>query len=601
MAIKNFNFPGVTLTQEFVASNVGNQTVLSVACIGRPYYLHRADVASEAATVEIDYKAGTASTQALPNMTTEVLLDGTATVAAVDGSSVAIEYQKLFVEDGVFAHVTVTGGTYASGLKSTDKSVTLNVGKNVKSGAGQTAAAEFGTREAEVGDTVALSGTSVSGTAVITAIIKSSDNSGYDTVIATPKAGTITGSSAKVTEIKFLVTQDAELFSDVTGNTSAVAVSLSGGSFTVPETVYGEVGGKFNVLQDCKTDFSVEYRQIANKWKGKLGSVYNADAVDEILGGACMANPLALAVKLACRAAPNTLVYFTTPNAADDTVDSFQEALDFLGKYEEIYSIVPLTGDRAILAALLNDVIATSEDEESKIRRTLWYGLDGILDETETGNWDRVNKIIAARKELQSSYKAQAVWADGAKYNDEKIPNYILAAAPAGMRSYQPCHRPLSNLPYDFITVSEPHGFTKGQLKAIGAEGIWIIGNNTDDVPINMRQVTTAAANDLNQDEESIVANIDEICLSLCHIGEDSVGCSNINDTMILALSDDISILMDSKLINQTGSAYIGAQLISWTLDSIYQDPVHKDRIYAIITCEPPKPFNEFKITLRVI
>ena len=58
---------------------------------------------------------------------------------------------------------------------------------------------------------------------------------------------------------------------------------------------------------------------------------------------------------------------------------------------------------------------------------------------------------------------------------------------------------------------------------------------------------------------------------------------------------------MDQKLINTTGSEYIGPQLISWSLDKIYQDSIHKDRVYAVISCEPPKPFNEFKMTLRII
>ena len=101
--------------------------------------------------------------------------------------------------------------------------------------------------------------------------------------------------------------------------------------------------------------------------------------------------------------------------------------------------------------------------------------------------------------------------------------------------------------------------------------------------------------------EESIVANADEVALSLCHVGEDKVGNSNITPIMVMALSDDVTLKMDQKLINISGSEYIGPQLLSWTLDSIYQDTVNKDRGYAVISCEPPKPFNEFKMTLRII
>jgi len=602
MAIKNFNFPGVTLTQEFVASNVGNQTVLSVACIGRPYYLHRADVASEAAVTSVTIStAGSASTNyALPGVVTEVPVDGgTPFVPAID-----TEYRKIFVQDGLFAHAAISSLSQA--VAASASTATVDCKKNVKSGLGQTADTVFGSREAQLGDSVTITGTSISGIAKVRSISKSATTGGYGTVELDLTGATIGASGGTITALNFLVEADTYLV-DSSGDTS---VNISGTTtFNVKAGAGARVvDNQFGLLQAGTYTMAVEYRQPNGLFKGKLGQVYNADAVDEILGGACLANPLALAVKLACLAAPDTLVYFTTPTTTKDTVDGFREALDFLSKYEEIYSIVPIITDldagvtyNAIIAALLNDVITVSEDEESKIRRALWYGIGNVWDNTMDTNQKKINAVIASRQEIPNSYKAQAVWADSAAYNGETIPNSILAAAPAGMRSYQPCHRPLSNMPYSFLTAKEPNGFTKSQLKQLGSEGIWIIANNSDEIPINMKQVTTAVANDLNQDEESIVANVDEICLSLCHIGEDSVGCSNINDTMILALSDDISILMDSKTINQTGSAYIGAQLLSWSLDNIYQDPIHKDRIYAVISCEPPKPFNEFKITLRVI
>ena len=598
MAIKNFNFPRVTLTQEFTGANVGNQTVLSVACIGRPYYLHRADVESEAATaVDIAYAGSSTSAAALPGLVTEVPIDGgTSYVAAVDGSTA---FQKLFVDDGEFEHVPVSGSTYATGLSDEDETVSLNCGIYVKTGNGQVAAADFGTREAEIGDKVAISGSSVSGTGTITNITRSTTAGGYDTIVVDLSGATITGSAGTITSIIFLVQDDAELLNS-DGTASGVSINATNKTYQILADVKGYIGGKLNKLHSGTYDFKVQYRQVNKLYRGKLGSVYNADAVDEILGGACLDNPLALAVKFAALAAPDTIVYFTTPNADADTPSSFKDALDFLDKYDEIYSIVPLTNDPTTIATLLNEVIAKDEDEDSKVRRSLWYGLDATY--TESTNWGKVNEIVTTKKAIPASRKQQAVWADGISYGgQDNLPNWCAAAAAAGMRSYQPCQRPLSNLGYDFFTVKEPNGFTLSQLKAIASEGIWIIANNADDLPINMRQLTTAASNDLNQDEESIVANVDDIALTLCRVGEERVGCSNITPIMVMALSDDITLKMDQKLINTTGSEYIGPQLISWSLDKIYQDSIHKDRVYAVISCEPPKPFNEFKMTLRII
>jgi hypothetical protein len=605
MPIKPFSFPGVSLTQEFVASNVGSESVLSVACIGRPYYLHRADVESEAAVAEVNYKLTGTTATVLPNPTIEQKLDGTTAPATVDtaGTYVGVDgttvyFNKLVVYDGEFDHasLTPTSGTSIS-ASSTPVLLELGFGSNVMSGGGYKADAAFGTREAEVGDKVEILGANDKSLAIgtISAIKMSASATGYDTIdvaVAGATAGT-------ATTVKFIVEEDGEF----KNSSTATAVTITGttsttATFTPGDNLSKAIGGVASTLRAGKYSMAVQYREINSVYEGYLGQVWNAEDAEAILGGASLANPLGLAVQMATLAAPGTLVYFTSPKGT--TSAKFKEALDFLDKYEEIYSIVPCTSEAATITTLLNDIIATSQDPESKVYRSLWYGLD-VLYTAGADNEVKVANIISARKAITSSYKAQAIWADGATYGGEAIPNWALAAAAAGMRSYQPCHRPLSNLQYTFIKLKEPNGFTRSQLKRIAAEGIWIIANNQDDIAINMRQLTTAVANDINKDEESIIANVDDISLSLCRLGEDKVGSSNITPLMLMALTDAITWFMDQKTINQTGNDWIGPQLVSWSLDAIWQDQIQRDHVYARITCEPPKPFNKFVITLRVI
>lgn len=600
MPIKQFNFPGVSLTQEFVASNVGSQAVLSVACIGRPYYLHRADVESEAAIESVTY-AVTGATVTIPGRTTEQKLDGTTQTAAIDTDTV---YNKLVVYDGEFTHAEVNISGTAPTTTASTTSLVIKLAKRVKSGYNYTADSVFGTREAQIGDKVDVWSSSASlGKGTIANILASGTNTGYDE-IEVAFTGTVTAGT--VAKVQFIVIDDAE-WAGTSGWTLSGTTDAA-----IAANLKTTIGGVANAALRAGTyNFAIQYREVNTVYEGYLGQVYNSDDVDAVLGGACMANPLALAVKLAALAAPGTMVYFTSPKSSlASTADGgFKEALDFLDKYEEIYSIVPLTSNLTTISLLLNDILVNEADEESKVRRTLWFGLDPQITDSYYERWNasstsnavRVVDLISLKKTVSASYKAQAVWADGATYNGESIPNYILAAAPAGMRSYQPCHRPLSNLGYNFITLKESHGFTRSQLKQVGAEGIWIIGNNQDDFAINLRQLTTAAANDINKDEESIIACVDDISLGLCRLGEDKVGCSNITPIMLMALTDAIKVYMDSKLVNTTSNPYIGPQLVAWNLDSIYQDTIQRDHVYATITCEPPKPFNQFKMTLRVI
>lgn len=69
------------------------------------------------------------------------------------------------------------------------------------------------------------------------------------------------------------------------------------------------------------------------------------------------------------------------------------------------------------------------------------------------------------------------------------------------MRASEAPHRPLSNLEITSgITVGETHGLTSSSLKVLGSNGIWLVGQDYAGRTINRRQLTTAAADDVNYD-----------------------------------------------------------------------------------------------------
>ena len=305
-------------------------------------------------------------------------------------------------------------------------------------------------------------------------------------------------------------------------------------------------------------------------------------------------NKMALACYLAFNAAGGTPIYYV--KIKDTAATDYVNAMKFLEKFSYIYSIVPVTSVAAKLQACITQAASESNGPESKIRRVVWCGVTGTTVSAVTAA-----KNAIAAEGVADSYRANVVWSPGALYGTLAVPPECLAAAPAGMRSYEAPHRPISNLGYSGFTVVDSTSLTADDFKEIGSHGVWVITNNFDGVPVNKRQVTAFADNDLNRDEESNVANIDSIAMVLCRIGEDIVGCSNITPALIKALSDTITGVMEKYTVNLTGNVYVGPQLLSWSLDSIYQDPQALDHIIAVITCEPPKPFNRFVITVRVV
>ncbi len=96
---------------------------------------------------------------------------------------------------------------------------------------------------------------------------------------------------------------------------------------------------------------------------------------------------------------------------------------------------------------------------------------------------------------------------------------------------------------------------------------------------ISRRQLTSAAADDVNLDEQSIVCNIDSICISLKTTGRDLVGNSNISPMLLTLLKS--TLLTKLEGFQQYATDLIGPQLLSASLDSIEQDEIHRDRIYA--------------------
>lgn len=211
-------------------------------------------------------------------------------------------------------------------------------------------------------------------------------------------------------------------------------------------------------------------------------------------------------------------------------------------------------------------------------------------------NSEIIDKLIAS-KPVKSSRSA-VIFADAPLFRNEYVANYVVAAAIAGRRSASYPHAPLSNIKLAQVVTEDSRGFTKSQLDTLGAHGFWRIGLNSDGQTISRRQLTAAAADDVNKDQQSIICNIDNICMTLKTTGKNLVGNTNISPILLEVLQTTIKAKLAAfeVYVNE----YIGPQLLSSNLISIKQDPVYKDRIYAQMEGQPPKPFNRFHMTFYV-
>lgn len=246
---------------------------------------------------------------------------------------------------------------------------------------------------------------------------------------------------------------------------------------------------------------------------------------------------------------------------------------------------VPETGGLKLIFAI-DDTLIPGDPAEISICRKNYSTLE-------------LQQHIIAHK-VTASRRAVAVYADDTIFDGRVCASYIAAACAAGMRAAEPVHRPLSNMPYTSISCMETHGMPASVLRTLGSNGIWLIGNNAAGIAINRRQLTTAAADDINFDEQSITTNIDSICKRFKAVGADLVGNSNISPMLLQVLSAELSALL-RYYTTYTPSLQAGPQLLQAQLQELYQDTVNLDAVYATLSGQPPKPFNRFHITFRFV
>ena len=626
MSIQNFDFPSTTLRQEFVEASTGNIATLSAVVIGSHYKTHRADVAKEAVgwgNVFIDGTNGKVFS-AYPEGITTSLVDKT-TAKVVLGNAV-VQYSAITASN---SSITVSGKKITFAAESDALTDYTAIKAKVK--AGDQLIVKIGSDESIVSilvveDNAVTVDKTLTGTIVSVEFCRAY---GKDIEVVPSQ---ITDSSVTIAKQTVNVDGLSESPLTVRYATAYLDCREKNNEYV---NVLGSIDRATNVASvlgaPCKENpLALAVYAAAAAAKGTV--VYFIAVEDETLDA--YNNALGILDKYR--------VYSVVPATDDEAISkAVHAAVEAISADEEVKEY-----RTSFLSINTPDEVVLVEDEEASVSGTSvtfttavvnqykltlragdvlrygaqerviteYVGVDGLtinsaftgtpsgeikIVRTKPTGSDLVSALIAKRQ--ISSYRGQVVFADDILFNGEVVPNYFGAAAAAGMRSYEPCYRPISNLTYNFFSVKDTHKFTREQLKELGANGIWIIGNNANDVPVNLRQITSAMANDLNQDEESIIANADDIAYTLGSIGENQVGNTNISPDLLGSLNTIIKIRMDEKLKNATGNSYIGPQLLSWNLLELYQSQTNLDWVYATIECEPPKPFNKFKMTLRVI
>lgn len=208
---------------------------------------------------------------------------------------------------------------------------------------------------------------------------------------------------------------------------------------------------------------------------------------------------------------------------------------------------------------------------------------------------------------VSGSFSSERVFAvipdrgvNGFRVDGVPVKNWYVACAFAGLRAGSRPHQPLSNVELLGFDGSNDTvmAFNETNLDTLRDGGCWVVRNAEDGTVYAERQLSTSTL-DIYRKEQSVTCNIDSIAFSVADGLRNLVGRINITPNTLQVVSVNLQAIMDTFL-NKTGSATIGAQLLSYTITSVSVPATAKDTVLVRLAVTLPVPMNVIDITIVI-
>lgn len=324
-------------------------------------------------------------------------------------------------------------------------------------------------------------------------------------IVVTPASGGTAITLAQTTD--YTVVKDVS-FSTI-DNLASVTIHIVNATVTAADIVY-----ELNLTaSNTNDDFDVQTLSVTDKFftNGVFGPIILEEGANTFF------NDIAIAADIAFRMNVPTFYYLEVPRDFGSVPEAadYEAAIDKIYYNKDLYRIIPLTSDPAVLSAIDQFISSTANpyDKREMVSFTAFdtSAITNINDInelvtkvgglSETLNNKRVNNVFTGRTVSYTINNQQYV-----------LPQFYMAVAVACLDCVVGLVDPLSRRTIDIFDAIDGPRFRPQVWNQLAECGVFIVQKDTPDSPAVIRHQLTTAQSDLASDQEySVVKNWDVV------------------------------------------------------------------------------------------
>lgn len=369
---------------------------------------------------------------------------------------------------------------------------------------------------------------------------------------------------------------------------------------------------------DLYFDFKVEMENDDYDFVPRLLSSDDQYRIDSFLGpkmldenGVVIRNDLAFAAELAFKIGVKRFYYLEVPRdfGQTGTKIDYERVLEEIFFIRDAYRIIPLTYDLEIIK-LVSDFTTSVSNPNDKRQLITFFATDParVTDTRDIASWiDTVGTVSESLNSNRAYHVAGitdiALSVSGIRYD---LPLYFLAVAIASYDTANGMSKPISTAVLDVFDFVKGPRFRPKAWNKLARYGVFICYK--DDAPnskgiVIHHQLSTSQSDDANDQELSVIKNLDGTVVHLRDVFKPYAGKTNITPELVTILDGEMAQAIDTIINKKFYMTRISVDA-AWSVRSIPTSnggvTKNKRALVTKLSGDPAYPANNLDIVFAL-